>query len=173
MKNINYSVKDFALAFIISIIIISPLVYAILDDTRINREVINCINQTYTGKNYKLRRLSFHKETRTKFKSSYFLIFGSQELSSDPLKTITFSWENNDGDYILSEVDLKNVRIRFTDIESPHVRFYPKKSSSQCGYTSIISQCDHTSFMKEGIDYILILCKEEDYKMSVNLESLP
>lgn len=88
---------------------------------------------------------------------------------------ITFSWKDGYGNYILSTVPSKKVRIHTANVDTPYVRFgYKLKTMKR-----LIPQPSNTRsgpYFDESpltyVDYVVIYCREEHYPYNVNLDKI-
>lgn len=118
------------------------------------------------GGDHKLRRLSSNVVKNTSSSSKFFLVYYKKTERSKVEKFVYFSWLDNEGNYITSEVPSTKVRVRLDDsVEEPYVYF---------GYSNCIS-CDDGDMefiFDYNIKYIVVVCKEEDYPVDINIDSI-
>ena len=120
--------------------------------------------EIFEGKHL-LRKLNKTVTTKSDHSGSYFLIFGQVNATTYKDINITFSWELNDGDYIISEMPIKDVRIRIdSTVTNPYVLFNWNSS-----YNPIVSRNDINALMRHYINYVVIVCNEEDYPKDINI----
>ena len=74
--------------------------------------------------------------------------------STEP--SVTFAWLHKSGDWIITTLPLSKVRVRFSDVSAPYVKFR-------------WIWCHSETQINDSIVYVLIFCKESDWPTDVTL----
>ena len=121
--------------------------------------------KTFTGQ-HELRKFKIFSSTESKISGAYFLIAGSVSGESKTQTNVTFSWKMDNGDYIISEMPLTQIKIRIDDnIKKPYVTFEMKECSSF--FACVSKNLDAT--MWRWVEYVVVNCSESDYQYDINL----
>lgn len=113
--------------------------------------------------NHELRRFKVKTEKGERWHRSYFLIAGSASGETYQNTNISFSWKMNTGEYAISEIDLARVRIKIdSTVKTPYVKFHWDRGDGK----------NLEYEMKYNINYMVIVCREEDYPIEINLSEL-
>ena len=120
--------------------------------------------KTFTGQ-HELRKFKIFSSTESKISGAYFLMAGSVSGGSKTQNNVTFSWKMDNGDYIISEMPLTQIKIRIDDnIKKPYVTFEMKECSSL--FACVSKDLDA---MWRWVEYVVVNCSESDYQYDINL----
>lgn len=113
--------------------------------------------------NHELRRFNTLTKDGTITHGSFFLIGGSATSNTYSEIIATFSWKTNTGEYAISELPIKNIRVKIDpNVINPYIKFnWNKGNSKNIHY-----------IMKWNVNYMVIVCREEDYPININLDGL-
>ena len=119
--------------------------------------------KTFTG-HHELRKFKIFSSTESKISGTYFLIAGSVSGGSKTQNNVTFSWKMDNGDYIISEMPLTQIKIRIDDnIKKPYVTFEMR----ECYLYACVSK--DLGRMWYWVEYVVVNCSESDYQYDINL----
>lgn len=112
---------------------------------------------------HRLRTFNVFNETTKSWSTNYFLIMSNSGGSERTETKVKFSWLNNKNQYIISELPISKIRVEINDtIENPIVKFRWIPTLNDIEY----------AFKRGYIEYMVIICKEEDYPININIKDL-
>lgn len=112
---------------------------------------------------HELRRFKTTTKDESSFSGSYFLIAASTSGKTTKNTKATFTWLMNNGEYAISEIELQKIRIRIdSTADIPYVKFHWIGSNSK----------NLKHIFSYYVNYMVIVCKEEDYPMEIDLDNL-
>lgn len=115
--------------------------------------------------NHELRAFNVKSSNVSEWSVSYFLIAGGGSGKEYIETTVTFAWQANTGEYILSKFPISKIRVKIDDtIEHPYITF---------NYINGVSSIDDIEWVMDYyVNYIVVHCKGEDYPISINIDQL-
>lgn len=118
------------------------------------------------GGTHELRKLNVTDKYTATMHGSYFLIGGSINGKGEQKTMCMFSFKLNDGDYALAELPVTKIRVRFdSTVTVPYVKF-------KWGGVWLTSTYRLDELMKSYIEYMVLVCREEDYPKDININQL-
>jgi len=112
---------------------------------------------------HELRRLKVSSNEKSEWSAGYFLFAGSASGKTYKETKVSFSWKMNTGEYAISEIEVGNIRVRIdSTVIKPYVTFNWDKSRVR----------DLHFIFDYDINYMTIVCREEDYPINVNIDQL-
>jgi len=151
--------------------LIFPLLLVVLCSCNFEKEKAD-FNKVFAG-NHELRRLSKQEKTiPSSFSADYFLFFGGASgKGEEKIPSIAFSWKSNNDEYILSRVELRNVRIKFDEsTKVPYVTFGYDDDEYQNTMGNANNQINNE--VEYRFRYIVIHCKSADYSPNINIQNI-
>ena len=151
------------LSFLFMILMISCILSGCEKEDDRTRRQFKYRYKTFTGQ-HELRKFKIFSSTESKISGAYFLIAGSVSGGSKTQNNVTFSWKMDNGDYIISEMPLTQIKIRIDDnIKKPYVTFEMK----ECDLFACVSK--DLDAMWCWVEYVVVNCSESDYQYDINL----
>lgn len=118
------------------------------------------------GGTHELRKLNVTDKYTATMHGSYFLIGGSISAKGEQKTMCMFSFKLNDGDYALAELPVNKIRVRFdSTVTVPYVKF-------KWGGVWATSTYQLDELMRSYIQYMVLVCREEDYPKDINIDKL-
>lgn len=127
--------------------------------------------ETFFKGNHELRKLSQSEKETYAISGSYFLFWGSVQGGNSSVKYIGFSWKSINDEYILSQIPVEKVRIKFDEnAKIPYITF-GYSPDAWVGQTSTVDS--HVgNVIETDINYIIIHCKQSDYTSDVKTNEI-
>ena len=111
---------------------------------------------------HQLRKLTTSTSRESEISGGFFLIAGGMSGSSKDKRTVTFSWENVDNEYIISTIPVEKIRIKLDEkVEAPYVTFNHEASPKM--ERSIQTEIDFY------LNYATFTCKPSDWVIDINM----
>jgi hypothetical protein len=130
------------------------------------------IDKIFSG-NHELRRLDYLDiKHPANFGASYFLLFAHASGSGESTEQyISFSWKLKNGEYVLSKVPMEQIRVKFeASAVKPYISFGYNLETIQLGGRSANSMIPY--IVKYGMDYVVVHCRESDYKPKIEINNI-
>lgn len=120
-------------------------------------------------------------ESSSKWSAGYFLIAGGASGTSNSTTTtqtiVTFAWENTNGEYVISNLPVNRLRLKFVEsLANPKVTFQIKeeaRSALSGAYGSYTMKKNYrndiSQFINQNVAYAVIYCKQTDWPVDVKL----
>ena len=151
------------LSFLFMILMISCILSGCEKEDDRTRQQFKYRYKTFAGQ-HELRKFKIFSSTESKISGIYFLIAGSVSGESKTQTNVTFSWKMDNGDYIISEMPLTQIKIRIDDnIKKPYVTFEMR----ECHLYACVSK--DLDAMWCWVEYVVVNCSESDYQYDINL----
>lgn len=149
----------------LNILVFATILLSLFHCTRERTPRVSKTDKILRGK-HKLRRFKVTTETRSQWSGSYFFIVGNASGKSYQERKVAFSWLNNKGEYIISEIPLDKIRVKVdSTVINPYVEFnwesYPNHGDTYMNW-----------IMEDNVNYIVVHCKEEDYPVEIRIDEL-
>ncbi len=115
--------------------------------------------------NHELRSFNVKTKTSNEWSASYFLVLGGASGSTTTETYIRFAWKNNNDEYVISNISINKIRIKIDNtIDKPYVKFRWK--------SAYLSHSDMEYIIRCKVIYMVVVCKEEDYPINIDLSKL-
>ncbi len=137
---------------------------------------------SHLQKPHELRKM-FEKDVNSSSSSwsaGFFLFFGGAGGSSktETVTMVRFAWEDKDGSYIISDLPLKEVRVKISEgTETPTISFHLNEAWEEISahfiwYDTATRKAFDDSpeeFFRAYLSYAEITCSEKDWPENINL----
>lgn len=113
--------------------------------------------------NHELRRFKVATKDGYRWSAGYFILAGSAHGETYNSTDAAFSWKLNTGEYAISQININRIRVLIdNNVDIPYVKF--NWSRSNTSHLQIL--------MSDYVNYMVVVCKEEDYPVNINLNEL-